>query len=369
MGKITTVCGDISVDKLGLTSMHEHPAMDFGAMHDALKDVPPPVPEWRMEFAVHNMPFIRNNIYRYKEAVCVNNPDLIAHELNVFRLTGGNSVVDCSPCCIRGDVSVLRQASEKTGVNVICATGLGSCAFSANKSGKYNFDNETDALNHLISEIQNGIDGTGIHPGIVKVMVETSDAQGNIDPREDMFFNVAAKAAAESGLPLYVHSMPTLDAEYIISLADRAINKYHVKPDKIVMCHMDGAMLFVNLHDYLTSKVNMVENYYIPEQLMNMGVNIGVDTFGNLINMEVIPVIPGDDWRRIRELVHLINAGYEDHIVLGHDLFPSVEGTNVGLHGFTRITEFAIPMLKKVGISEKSVKKLVIDNPARILQH
>ncbi|MGC7102549.1 hypothetical protein ACPZ19_48435 [Amycolatopsis lurida] len=76
-----------------------------------------------------------------------------------------------------------------------------------------------------------------------------------------------------------------------------------------------------------------------------------------------------DDFDRAKGSVDLLHAGYGDRIVLGHDNFTKAHGKSYGYYGFTRFPQFIPPILTRLGFDDDVYRRLVVDNPARVLAH
>jgi len=91
---IRTVLGDIAPENLGVTYLHEHLIIDS-------------------EIVAKDFPHI--HLPSVDEAVS---------ELDLCKSAGINSMVDCMPTGSGRDIRKLVSISEKTGINIIAATGL-----------------------------------------------------------------------------------------------------------------------------------------------------------------------------------------------------------------------------------------------------
>lgn len=364
MKKIRTVTGDISPDELGFTSMHEHIIMNFTGALQSNGGKPFPVPENRKEFSLENMVYIRANAFGYIDAIKNENEELLAKELEAFKMCGGKSIVECSTIDMRGDVRMLKRLSEKTGVQIIFPTGFGKTITLTEEMRALTEDQRYECM---MNEIENGAENTGIKPGFVKTLPEFLDADGNIGEQDMINFRAAARVAAETGMPWLCHALPVLSGDQVVSLVKTAVEQYKVDPGKMVICHQDHCAAWTNVADWIRGKAQRTYDFGRVERLVDIGVNVGVDTFGCQMFYDGGDYLAADDYSRLVLIGHLIDSGYEDQIVLGHDLFPSVEGVSVGMAGYTRISEFVLPTLKQAGFDDATVNKLVIDNPKRIM--
>ena len=123
---IRTVCGDISPDELGFTTMHEHTITDMSQLVTAQQRYKEMIPPADLEVRPENMAFLRSGVGLFSDG-CATTDDVewLKEELTIFRdKVGGSALVDASPIPMRGDVRLIREASRATKVHVIVGTGL-----------------------------------------------------------------------------------------------------------------------------------------------------------------------------------------------------------------------------------------------------
>lgn len=57
------------------------------------------------------------------------------------------------------------------------------------------------------------------------------------------------------------------------------------------MCHQDLITTWIGVEDYIKGRVSRQDNYEQPSELLKMGANIGIDSFGNLIGADASPYL------------------------------------------------------------------------------
>ncbi|MGN1023357.1 MAG: phosphotriesterase [Lachnospiraceae bacterium] len=363
--KITTVCGDIAPEKLGVTSLHEHTFLDLRIAKTFLKRYFAKVPASMLEFKPENYAFLKSGVYLVSdECAVVDDMDFLVKEYGFFRADGGASVCDCSPIGCRGDVKKIRALSEKTGLNIICATGVYTMT---SRPPELQGKDEAFYYETFRHEVEDGIDGTDIHPGLLKAAIATYGPDRKIMDGEIAGVRACARLSAETGLSVHIHTDPMISGEDVIRVAKMAID-CGAAPDKVHICHMDSRIAKdVTVCDYLTRpEVDRTLNLDTQKALLDMGVTIGLDTWGMPItnNNFFVP----DDFERLKALITLLDQGYGDQITLGCDFSSKIMGRTYGCYGCTRTLEFAVPMLRQYGY-ESYIPKLLVDNPARILAY
>ena len=125
MKRITTVCGDIAPENLGFTDMHEHimfNGADMGAICRPAMPTDLPV-KYEDKVSLENIGFLKRNFPLVADAMDLNDEEAMTREVQEYKDSGGDSMVELSVPGIRLDVEAVRRISEKTGVHVITAAG------------------------------------------------------------------------------------------------------------------------------------------------------------------------------------------------------------------------------------------------------
>lgn len=124
--------------------------------------------------------------------------DKIVERLREVREQGIRTIVDPCPVECGRDPTLLAEASRAAAVNVVCATGfyvedIGIPFYWRNRS-------LDEIATFYLHEIENGIGGTGIKPGVIKAA--SGDPPTELERR---FLAAAAVASERSGLPIITH--------------------------------------------------------------------------------------------------------------------------------------------------------------------
>ena len=170
MAVVQTVLGPIDVAEMGPTLVHEHILISYPG------DTLDPTDTWKRADAL---------------AIGVERMEgLKEHGIRTF--------VDPCPIELGRDPELMAEISQRTGMNIVCATG-----FYTEEAGLpyyWRVRNAEEIAELYLTEIEKGIGKTGIRPGIIKV------ASGD-PPTEDerKAINGAAIAARESGLTIITH--------------------------------------------------------------------------------------------------------------------------------------------------------------------
>ncbi|WP_347548628.1 phosphotriesterase [Pseudalkalibacillus hwajinpoensis] len=296
---IQTVRGEITPTDLGVCSAHEHLCIDLSRIK---KD-----PDT-----------ILDDVGGMEE------------ELRRFKASGGQAMVEVTNDGMGRDAELLCKLSETTGVHLIASTGFYKDPFLPEKSFSWNRE---DFAQHMMNEINNGIEGTEVYPGIIG---EIGSSHNEIKPIEEELLTGAGIAAIETGLPVTTHTtLGTMGVEQV-----ELYSKLGLTMDQLIIGHQDlntdnGRVLAV----------------------VEAGAFVGFDTIGKN-NYR-----PDED--RIRSILFLFEKGYGSKILLSADLTRKSHWHKHGGIGYDYVLNQFVPRLKESGLSDQDIHMLLIGNPAR----
>ncbi|WP_062464243.1 phosphotriesterase family protein [Demequina soli] len=363
MGVITTVRGDIAPSELGFTSAHEHLNFDNTLMASVVKRYTgATIPASMLELRVDNLAFLRDSGGAISpDCATAGDVEHNAAELTYFTQAGGSAVCDATPIGLRGDVRALREASERSGVHVVCSTGL---YVADTRPAEWDGASEEAQYTHFLSEVTEGIDGTDIRAGMLKCALSTTDPSGPLNEVELATLRALGRVAVATGLSLHVHTAFPMSSAQVLAGVDAALAT-GIDPDRLVMIHMDSFLRPWSALDEYVAGIDTprTASTELARAVLAKGVNIGFDAWGATVSL-----LP-DDHDRLKGLADLLRAGYGDRIVLGHDVFSKAHGKTWGYYGLTRFPQFVSAGLAKLGFEDDAFRRLVVDNPARILAH
>lgn len=368
MTQITTVLGPIAPAELGFTSMHEHTVCDAGFFRRRYEDLIPadaPVAA-DDQVKLDNLGILKHAHILSKDALDMSDEGLIEAELTNFAASGGRAVVDMSAPGMRCNIPALQRISRKTGVHIIASTGL-----YAEDSWPERFRDMamSDYMKYMWAEIENSIEDTGIRAGHIKVAI-TDTSIFDVEPfseQQKMLLRAAVRVSNETGIALSVH--PPLDAVENVRAVIKVMLDEGVNPEKAVIAHSDLFFVPRDLKVLITDPESWRLNTDLARELLGMGFNISIDSFGHFQDGEPVGITAVADWQRLGGLVSLIKAGHASQIVLGTDVYLKILTRRYGGEGYCRLTDFVIPSLRQAGIDEFDVKRMTVENPARILSH
>jgi phosphotriesterase-related protein len=363
--RITTVLGDIAPEDLGFTTMHEHLLIPLlkTPFHDYMRESMASLPSEAFRLTHENAANLRAFKYLIApDCEMLGDVDFAVGELELFKAAGGRSLCDGSPKGMRGPIGDYRLASERSGVNIICATGFYT---AEGRPEEYRSNDEDFLLSVLRSELEEGIDGTDTRPGFLKCALNTLGDDGRIHPTELACGRVCAQLSAETGLSVHIHLGHPVAKEHVLTFVDMLTGEFGIAPDRILVLHTEQYLRSLTWVQEYIQDIETVRSIDISLQreLVERGVFIGIDTVAS-----TILGLP-DDYDRLKSLYWLINNGYAGQIVLGHDIIDKSHGAQWGWYGYTGFANTIIPQLRDYGVSNEDIDKITVGNPARILAY
>lgn len=111
-------------------------------------------------------------------------------------------LVECTPAYIGRDVQLLKLLSLETGVKIMTNTGYYAAA-GHKFLPQYAFTENEEALaSRFLKEWTEGIDGTGIRPGFIKLGIDKAP----LEPVEKKIIRAAAMVHLQTGMKIAIHS-------------------------------------------------------------------------------------------------------------------------------------------------------------------
>lgn len=128
--------------------------------------------------------------------------------LEYLRGIGVRTVADCTTRYFGRDVKVLREMSEKSGVNLIANTGYYGAAGDRYIPEHAYAESPGQLAGRWIKEFQGGIQGTGIRPGFIKIGVDP----GPLSAIDAKLVRAAAITHIETGLVMAIHTGDSIES-------------------------------------------------------------------------------------------------------------------------------------------------------------
>jgi len=312
MATVNSVLGSLYTDKLGFTLMHEHIMVSSAGIPQV-----------------------------YDRLLGDGYMERVVQGLKKAKTGGIDTIVDATTHDLGRDVTLLAEASRRSGVNIIAVTGWWL------EIPRFLIGVSADQFSDLFTrEIEEGIAGTGIKAGLLKA---ASDFAG-VTPNEDKVLRGVARAHRRTGIPIMLHSYSPgqVGRQQIAILREEGVDLRHVKLD----------------HSNDTTDVEYLT--WILEQ----GCYLGLDRYPGQIT---------SSQARTRMMKALIDAGWAHRLLPSHDhalVWLQLEGLPMSEeekkkrnpHGYLYMKKVVFPQLKEMGVPEVTLNRLCVDGPRNFFE-
>jgi phosphotriesterase-related protein len=246
---------------------------------------------------------------------------------------GVDTIVDVTTFDIGRVIRFREEISRKSGMQIVAATGQHMFAPES-----LNARSLAELTELFIREIEQGIDDTDIKAGVIKVAAR-SDA---MTPVEEKVFRAAARASKATGIPIETHTNARRRG------GEKQVEIFEaegVSPTRVSLGHSDD-----------TDDVSYLLG------LARRGYTLGMDhIFRGMASGEAVP------WQKRAEYIkQLVDAGFVAQLFLSNDwVFGDLEREQLNPDGMLFNTRKTIPYLKQIGVSQRDIHVITVENPKR----
>jgi len=303
---VQTVRGEVPLANLGTTLTHEHVMVDFvGAGR------------------VSPSRYDREQVFQ-----------VALPRLEEVKRRGCRTLLECTPAWLGRDVVLLERLSQASGLNLITNTGFYGAADDKYLPA-FAFEQTAAQLAALwIKEAKEGIDGTRIRPGFVKLGVDA----GPLSAVDRKLIRAGAICHRATGLRLHVHTGPAVPAMEIIE----ELKQSGVDPSAYVWVHAQA------------------EN---DPSAHTAAAKTGAWVSFDGINAESIGA-------HVEMVAAMATAGFLRQVLVSQDSgwYHVGEPGGGDFRGYTFLFDSFLPALRKnAGFSDEQIRTLMVENPARVL--
>jgi predicted metal-dependent phosphotriesterase family hydrolase len=299
-----TVNGKIPAKQMSVTLVHEHVLVDFIGADK-----------------------ISGNRYDQDEAFTI----ILPHLKTLYK-KGCRTLIECTPQYLGRDVVLLKRLSDSSGIQIFTNTGYYGASDEKFLPASLQNQNAEELAKSWIQEAREGINGTGIKPGFMKLGADDLPFSASILK----ILKAAAITHKATGLPIAVHTSkggkPALEELRLLTEAGVPAEAWiwvHAQNEKDITFHLEAA-----------DKGGWVE----------------FDGINNNNTEEYIAIL------------HKLKAAKLLHRVL---ISQDAGWYNVGDAGggnfrnYNSIFDSFVPALLNSGFTEKDIQLLLVENPAK----
>lgn len=300
--KIITITGNISPQEMGKTLHHEHLLVDFIGADST-------------------------GYFRWDRKKVVNK---ILPYLEEIKTAGYKTLVDATPAFLGRDPVLLKMLSEKSGIQILTNTGLYTAGGGKHLPPYAYTDTPEQLAARWIDEANNGIEGTGVFPGFIKIAVERR-------PLEDIQRKIVKAACLThlaTGLTIMSHTGLAVPAFEQLEI----LKQYGIHPSAFIWTH-----------------ANNEKDFSKQIEAAQQGVWIAFDKF-----------TPSDTTEYVSFAKQMKEKGLLNKLMFSHDAgwFDPALPQGGNFRGFMDIEKYLIPALKENGFSQTDLDQIFIKNPA-----
>ena len=298
---INTVTGPIPVSKMGLTLIHEHILVDFIGADKISSE------RWeRAKVVAKMLPYLQN-----------------------LKRLGVKTLVECTPAYLGKDPLLLRELSEKSGVQILTNTGYYGAVDNKFLPAHAHTETADQLADRWVREYETGIDETGIKPGFIKISVNP----GPLSELHRKLITAAARTHKRTGLVIYSHTGPYVPAFEQIEV----LKQEGVSPGAFVWVHAQGN----NMVHYARA---VREGAWISLDGLD---NSNVDNYA-----QTLLLMKENKFLHRTLLSH--DAGWYDP--------AKPDGGTIG-RDFTVLFTKLMPVLNRQGFTRKDWQQILVENP------
>jgi phosphotriesterase-related protein len=349
---VMTVTGPVPVEQLGPTLMHEHVFCDltcnFVYPQEAQRRS-----YLRRPITMDMLGLLRRYPFSLTlENVVLDDEGLAIDELGLYHRAGGLTVVDCTVLGIGQDASALQRVARATGLNIVQGTGI----YIEPSHPDWVVDADMDELEELfVRDVTRGIEGTDVQAGLIGEIGTSGITKtrrdfkkvGDITTEEEKVLRAAGRASVKTGLAVSVHLDPR--GQGAIPILD-ILEEEGVDAGRVIMGHIDG---YPDIDYHL--------------EVAARGAILAYDGFGREYYLDHVNFAFGHDVRRVEMVTQLVDAGYEDQLVVSQDVCMKMDLRAYGGNGYDHILVSVSRMLRAAGVTDEQIAKFLTITPQRLL--
>jgi len=172
--EVLTVGGPVAADRLAVTLPHEHVLVDFIGADKVSRERYEP-----------------NEVF-----------EVVLPHLKRASELGCRTLVECTPAYLGRDPSLLKRLSEASGLQIVTNTGYYGAGRGKFLPAHALTETSEQLAARWIEEWRNGIEGTGVRPGFVKIGVDA----GPLSTMGRKLVQAAARTHRATGLTIASHT-------------------------------------------------------------------------------------------------------------------------------------------------------------------
>jgi phosphotriesterase-related protein len=326
-----SVLGPLEREQLGWVLPHEHLTVDNRVHVDPREELPVDVP-----VDVTRLAYVRTWPRALADNIILDDDEAALADLRAYATAGGRSIVEVTPRVMGRDLERLQWFARSSGVNVI-----GSTAYYVQRGHKGQVAGRSVAAiaADFVRDLMDGPVRCGAI-GEIGVSAEPHPDELNV-------VQAALEAQTATGAPVFIHVTTVRPVPALLDFLATTGRPL----DRVVLCHMDYDIRSLEPH----------------RRALSLGLTVELDLFGypgwTNANFLHLPT----DAQRAEALIQLASEGWQNQLLMSHDVCQKMQLTSRGGFGYAHILARVVPLLRMLGGSESLIQQMGVETPARLL--
>ncbi len=277
---------------------------------------------------IHEHPFFE--MVDWDRDHCIMDFEMQKRELGTFCSQGGSCVVDQTNIGMGRQPALLKRLADELGLHVVAGTGFYREPWLPAIVQTASID---ELAQVMVREIEDHVEGATFRAGLIG---EIGSTEFGTTALEEKVLRAVARAHLVTGAPISTHTMGGAEALRQITI----LKEEGVDPRRVIVSHLD---------------LDHVEHLCM---VAAQGVFLGFDTIGKARYR--------DDAIRREVLLAIVKLGFEDQVVLSHDISRASYLRTNGGHGYGHLLNSFVPRLRET-LPAATIDKFLVENPRRAL--
>lgn len=300
-GTLQTVTGPVKADQLGICLPHEHLFSSFGLDGVVL--------------TAEETETIFQSVNAY---------------LQKLKQLGCTTIMDCTAAYFGRNPKLLKRLSEASGVRILTNTGIYGAANDRYVPPFANDETADQLAARWVAEFREGIQGTGIKPGFLKIGVDPAP----LSELDRKLVQAACRTHRQTGLTIACHTSGNDGRAALEEL--EIIKTEGLKPEAWIWVHAQNCA-DSSLHQRVAQQGGWVSFDGLQE---------------------------GQADKHLTLVQAMKKANLLNHVMLSHDGNSFRIRNTDTMRPYDLLFQIFIPMLKKAGFTESEIRQMTVLNPA-----
>ncbi len=302
---VMTVKGLIAAHDMNVTLIHEHILVDFIGADQTHPD------RWdKARVVAKVLPYLRQ-----------------------LKQLGCHTLVECTPAYLGRDPQLLKTLSDSSGLHILTNTGYYGARNNQFLPAHALTETADQLAQRWIKEWGEGIEGTGIKPGFIKMSVD----EGALSATHQKLVRAAARTHLKTGMTIASHTGKAPAAFEQLKL----LLQEGVSPEAFIWVHAQAEK--------------------------DSGQHVKAARKGAWISLDGLNEDNLSTY--LKMVLHLRNHGLLGKVLLSHDAgWYDPDKPDAPFRGYNLLFEQFIPLLRRHQFSDQEIRQLTILNPAQAFQ-